>query len=62
MIDALSGDIERLGVPGRLGAAGVADDAVASIAASAMGDWFLKGNPRRVDDVEQLQQILRSAF
>jgi alcohol dehydrogenase class IV len=62
MIDAIGADIERLGVPGRLGVAGVADDAVASIAASAMGDWFLKGNPRRVDDVEQLQQILRSAF
>jgi alcohol dehydrogenase class IV len=62
MIEAVGAGIERLGVPSRLSVAGVEDDAFASIADRAMGDWFLKGNPRHVDDAEQLQQILRSAF
>lgn len=62
MIESIGRDIERLGIPGQLSLAGVADDAVNSIAASAMSDWFLQGNPRRVDDVEQLQQIMRAAW
>ncbi len=62
MIESIGQGFERLGVPGQLSHAGVLDDALDSIAASAMSDWFLKGNPRRVDDVEQLQQILRAAW
>lgn len=62
MIESIRRDIERLGVPARLSVAGVPDDAVERIAESAMGDWFLQGNPRRVEDVEQLQEILRSAW
>ena len=53
---------DKLGVPSRLQDLGVPQEALTEIAATAMGDWFLRGNPRPVRDVAQLQQILEQAW
>jgi alcohol dehydrogenase class IV len=53
---------DKLGVPSRLQDLGVPQDALTGIATTAMGDWFLRGNPRPVRDVTQLKQILEQAW
>jgi alcohol dehydrogenase class IV len=37
-------------------------EALPDIAAHAMGDWFLRGNPRPVRGAAELQQILEEAW
>jgi alcohol dehydrogenase len=51
-----------LGVPRRLRDAGVPAAGLGGIAASAMDDWFLRGNPRPVRDVSELQQVLEETW
>ncbi|MGF6372878.1 alcohol dehydrogenase class IV [Paraburkholderia sp. RAU6.4a] len=58
-VDALFG---RLGIPRRLREVGVAQDALPEIAAHAIGDWFLRGNPRPVRSDSELQQVLQAAW
>jgi alcohol dehydrogenase class IV len=58
-VDALFG---RLGIPRRLHEVGVALDALPEIAAHAIGDWFLRGNPRPVRNDSELQQVLQAAW
>ena len=50
VVNAVEAMFSRLGIPRRLRDVGVARDALSDIAASAMGDWFLRGNPRPVRD------------
>ena len=54
--------LRRLGVPRRLRDAGVAREALPEIAADSMGDWFLRGNPRLVRNVSELELILDQAW
>lgn len=58
-VDALFG---RLGIPRRLREVGVGLDALPEIAAHAIGDWFLRGNPRPVRNESELQQVLQAAW
>lgn len=51
-----------LDIPRGLRDLGVPREALADIAASAMGDWFLRGNPRPVTAATELQQILEQAW
>ena len=58
-IEALFG---RLGIARRLRDAGVLREALPEIAANAIDDWFLKGNPRAVRDASELHQVLELAW
>lgn len=66
LVVAVAGAVEALfgtlGVPRRLRDVGVARDVLPEIAASAINDWFLKGNPRAVRGAAELQQILEEAW
>lgn len=52
----------RLGCPSRLRDIGVERDDFAAIAEAALGDWFLKGNPRPVSGAADLTEILEAAW
>jgi alcohol dehydrogenase class IV len=52
----------KLGVPRRLRDVGVPRDALFGIASSAIGDWFLRGNPRPVRSIAELHQVLEDAW
>lgn len=58
IIARVSGLFEALGVPKSLREVGVPKTELATIAELAMGDWFLRGNPRPVQDSGELLQIL----
>lgn len=58
-LDTLFSDLK---VPQRLRDVKVPREALADIAAHAMGDWFLRGNPRAVQNAGELQQILEEAW
>jgi len=60
--DALGAITAALGLPRRLRDVGVARDALADIAGRAMGDWFLRGNPRLVREAAELQTVLEAAW
>lgn len=62
VIDAVRELFAALQTPPRLRDVGVPAEALPGIAARAMGDWFLKGNPRSVQDVSELQTILEAAW
>lgn len=52
----------QLGVPRRLRDVKVPRDALPDVAAHAMGDWFLRGNPRPVREVSELRKILEETW
>ena len=51
-----------LDLPPRLRDVGIPVEALPAIAATAMGDWFLRGNPRPVRDAGELQDVLETAW
>lgn len=51
-----------LGVPARLRDLGVPREDLPELAQLAMGDWFLRGNPRPVKEAAELLQILEQAW
>jgi alcohol dehydrogenase class IV len=62
VINALEEIFGKLGIPRRLREIGVPREVLPDIATGAMGDWFLRGNPRPVRDVSELQQVLEAAW
>ncbi len=66
LVSAVSGAMaslaDTLGVPRRLRDVGVPREALPEIAAGALGDWFLRGNPRPVTSASDLQQVLEAAW
>jgi alcohol dehydrogenase class IV len=58
VVRAVESLFARLDVPRRLRDVGVARESLSDIAAHAIGDWFLGGNPRPVRDVAELEQVL----
>ena len=51
-----------LGVPSRLRDLGVPQNALQQVADHAMGDWFLRGSPRKVQNASELMQVLDAAW
>jgi hypothetical protein len=49
-------------VPQRLRDVGVPREGLSDIAASAMGDWFLRGNPRRIESAAELLHVLEASW
>jgi alcohol dehydrogenase class IV len=62
VVDAVGAMLDALGAPRRLRDVGVSREALADVAAKAMGDWFLRGNPRPVRDASELLQLLGDAL
>ena len=62
VINAVEAILGQLGVPRRLRDVGVPREALFDIATSAMDDWFLRGNPRPVRGISELQQVLEEAW
>ena len=62
VIGAVESLLGKVGVLRRLRDVGVPQGALGSIAAHAIGDWFLKGNPRTVSSPAELQQVLDAAW
>jgi alcohol dehydrogenase class IV len=53
---------DRLGLPRRLRELGVARAALPELAALAMEDWFMRGNPRPVRSPDELEPMLEAAW
>jgi alcohol dehydrogenase class IV len=66
LITALIENFERLfktlGIPRRLRDVGINQDSLPEIASLAMEDWFLRGNPRAVKRVSELEEILQEVW
>jgi alcohol dehydrogenase class IV len=66
LLDAVLGAIAvffgRVGVPSRLRDVGVPREALPGIAETGMDDWFLRGNPRSVENAAQLLDLLEEAW
>jgi alcohol dehydrogenase len=59
---AVDGLFGQLGIPRRLHDVAVSRDTLPDIAAHAIGDWFLGGNPRPVRSESELLQVLEEAW
>jgi alcohol dehydrogenase class IV len=62
VIGAVESLFATLGTPRRLRDVGIPHDTLADIAGQAIGDWFLRGNPRPVGSAAELQQVLEAAW
>jgi len=62
VIDAVEAIFGALNLPRRLRDVGIESEALVPIAEVGMRDWFLRGNPRQVQDAGELQQVLTQAW
>jgi alcohol dehydrogenase class IV len=62
VIERVTSLLTSLGAAQRLRDVGVPRDALLAVADAAMGDWFLTGNPRRVQHASELLQVLEAAW
>lgn len=62
VVDAVEALLAALGVPRRLRDVGITTEGLPAIAGNAIGDWFLRGNPRPVRSEAELQQVLEQAW
>ena len=62
VIAALDPVIRALGVPRQLRDLGVPHEGLEHAAEHAMGDWFLRGSPRKVQGVSDLMQVLEASW
>lgn len=62
IVTALQTIFSALGVPDRLRDVGIPAAALPAIANIAMGDWFLRGNPRPIRDAGELHAVLETAW
>jgi alcohol dehydrogenase len=49
-------------LPPRLRDVGIPAGALPAIGTAAMGDWFLRGNPRPIRDAGELHGVLQAAW
>ena len=62
VVDALKSLFADLGVPSRLRDTGVEKASLAGIAAICFDDWFIQSNPRPIQDVDEVRQLLERAW
>jgi alcohol dehydrogenase class IV len=62
VIHAIEALFSELGIPSRLRDVGVPREALSEIATGAIGDWFLRGSPRPVRSISELEQVLDEAW
>ena len=61
-VQSVTAVFAALGLATRLRDVGVPREVLPEIARHAMGDWFLRGNPRQVRDASELQHTLELAW
>lgn len=61
-LDVIGAIFAQLGIARRLRDVGVPREALADIAQHAIGDWFLRGNPRPVRTADELMEVLDAAW
>ncbi len=61
-LNAVDAIFNRLAIPQRLRDVGVPREALSDIAQHAIGDWFLRGNPRPVRSADELHEVLEAAW
>lgn len=62
IIATVTNIFKGLGVPRQLRELGVPREDLPALAGLAMGDWFLRGNPRPVQAASELQHIMEKAW
>jgi alcohol dehydrogenase class IV len=62
VVKAVQMIFSTLDLPPRLRDVGIPAAALPAIATTAMGDWFLRGNPRPVRDARELHEVLEAAW
>ncbi|MEY4099412.1 MAG: hypothetical protein RL300_583 [Pseudomonadota bacterium] len=62
IVDTVTNIFKGLGIPSQLRELGVPREDLPELASLAMGDWFLRGNPRPVQAASELQQIMEAAW
>jgi alcohol dehydrogenase class IV len=62
VVAAVESLLGQLGVARRLRDVGIAREGLPEIAGHAIGDWFLRGNPRPVRSEAELLQVLEQAW
>lgn len=62
VIEHLEALYDRIGVPPRLRDMDLPHEALATASQRGMGDWFLRGNPRRINSADELHEVLDRAW
>ena len=62
VIEAIEDLVAALRTPRRLRDVGVTRESLAQLAAISMEDWFVRDNPRRVHNADELLQVLNDAW
>ncbi|WP_042883182.1 iron-containing alcohol dehydrogenase family protein [Cupriavidus necator] len=62
VVEAVELLFRRLGIPSQLREVGIPRETLTDIAANAIGDWFLGGNPRPVRGESELLRVLEEAW
>jgi alcohol dehydrogenase class IV len=62
IVHALQGLFASLDLPRRLRDVGVTHQLLAELAAISFDDWYLQSNPRPIQDVAEVQQVLEEAW
>jgi alcohol dehydrogenase class IV len=62
VIKALEAIFDAMDAPRRLRDIGVTRESLPELAAISMEDWFVRDNPRRVQNAGELQQVLENAW
>jgi alcohol dehydrogenase class IV len=62
LVHSVRSTFDALGLPKRLRDLGVSREALPAIARHSMGDWFLRGNPKRIENAAEISQLLELAW
>ncbi len=62
IVAKLASLLDGLSIPTRLRDVGVTNDGFGEVSQAAMGDWFLRGNPRPISDPADLERLLVDAW
>jgi alcohol dehydrogenase class IV len=62
VVATIEATLEALRIPKRLRDVGVDRESLPQLAAIAMEDWFVRGNPRRVNDAGELHEVLEACW
>jgi alcohol dehydrogenase len=62
VVKAVQMIFSTLDLPPRLRDVGIPAEALPAVAATAMGDWFLRSNPRPISGAKELQDVLETAW
>jgi maleylacetate reductase len=62
LADIVEGLVSHLGLPGRLRDAGISESVLAAVATAALHDPLMASNPRPIESITEIMQLLRQAW